>query len=207
VLTNLVSLEARFNQLKHLTLPPPLPQLKFLYLSRNRLTSLELPQGMTNLLEITLDGNQLTNFSLPPNLYSLTTLDLEDNQLTSLTLPAALTNLFYFFVSGSPITTIILPEQLAASNLAQLVAVLQNQGASIFTYPPTAQLLRPRQLTGAFQFGITGPPGIYSILASSDLANWQQVGVASNMLGSVSFVDATSHLSPRRFYRALVPNQ
>jgi len=61
-------------------------------------------------------------------------------------------------------------------------------------------------LTGAFQFGITGPPGVYAVLGSSDLAQWPQVGIASNVLGSVSFVDVTSHLFSQRFYRALLLN-
>jgi hypothetical protein len=113
----------------------------------------------------------------------------------------------YFFLSGNPITTLILSEPLAATKLAQVVAVLQNQGVSVFTFPLTIQLLRPRPLIGAFQFGITGPPGVYSVVASSDLANWQPVGIASNQLGSVSFVEPTSHLSTRRFYRALAQNQ
>src|SRR5262249_24071476 len=151
--------------------------------SGNQLTNLALPSGLTNLLEITLDSNSLTNLTLPRDLYRLNTLDLENNQITTLTLPPACTNLIFFFVAGSPITTLILSDQLAATNLALLVSVLQNQGVSIFTYPLAVQLLRPRPLTGSFQFGITGPPGVYSVLASSDLANWQQVGTASNRLG------------------------
>jgi len=114
------------------------------------------------------------------------------------------TNLNFFFLSGNPIASLTLPEPLAAANLAQVVNLLRNQGASVFTYPLTIQLLRPRPLTGVFQFGITGPPGAYSILASSDLADWHQVGIASNLVGSVSFVDGTSHLFPRQFYRALL---
>jgi Leucine-rich repeat (LRR) protein len=156
---------------------------------------------MTNLLELTLDSNQLTNLYLPPNLYGLTTLDLENNQISTLTLPAAVTNLSFFFVSGNPLTRLVLSEAEVA-NVANAVAVLQTQGVAVFTYPMRLQLVRPRALTGAFQFGITGPPGDYSILGSSDLKVWSEVGIASNTIGSVSFIDATSHLFPRRFYRA-----
>ncbi len=80
---------------------------------------------------------------------------------------------------------------------------LRNNLPRTVLYPLTIQLLRPRALTGAFQMGITGPPGVYAVLASSDLAQWSQVGVVSNSLGSVSFVDVTAHLYPLRFYQAL----
>jgi hypothetical protein len=153
---------------------------------------------------VTLDSNQLTNLDLPRNLYRLATLDLENNQLTTLTLPAAVTNLTFFFVSGNPMTTLVLSEAEVA-NVTNAVSVLQSQGVSVFTYPLTVQLLRPRLLAGAFQFGITGPPGVYSILGSSDLRTWNELGTASNRLGSVSFVDATAQLFPRRFYRAVPP--
>jgi formylglycine-generating enzyme required for sulfatase activity len=133
----------------------------------------------------------------------LTTLDLGNNQITSLTLPAAMTNLSRLFVSGNPLTTLVLSE-VQAVNLADTVVVLQNQGVSVFTYPLAIQLLRPRPLIGAFEFGITGPPGVYSVLASIDLADWHPVGIASNSLGAVSFVDETAHLFPERFYRALL---
>jgi hypothetical protein len=56
-------------------------------------------------------------------------------------------------------------------------------------------------LVGAFQFGITGPPGVYDVLGSTDLATWSELGVATNNLGSLNFVDVTAHLSPRKFYR------
>jgi hypothetical protein len=92
---------------------------------------------------------------------------------------------------------------LDATNLAAEVATLQSQGVSVFTYPLAVQLVRPRPLTGAFQFGLTGPPGVYAILGSADLTAWSQAGIATNTLGSISFVDVTSHLYQRRFYRAL----
>jgi hypothetical protein len=131
----------------------------------------------------------------------LNTLDLEFNQLSTLTLPAAVTNLTFFFVSGNPLTRLVLSE-VEVANVTQAVAVLQSQGVAVFTYPITLQLVRPRALTGAFQFGITGPPGAYSILGSSDLKIWSEVGIATNTLGSVSFIDTTAHFFPRRFYHA-----
>ena len=48
------------------------------------------------------------------------------------------------------------------------------------------------------------PPGVYTIMQSADLASWTILGAATNSLGSVSFVDATAHLSPRKFYSVRV---
>ena len=105
---------------------------------------------------------------------------------------------------GNPLTTFVLSEPLAATNLAADVASLRNQGVSVFTYPLAVQLVRLRQPIGAFQFAITGPPGVYTVLGSTDLATWSAVGVATNPLGSVVFTDVTAHLSPQKFYRALL---
>jgi formylglycine-generating enzyme required for sulfatase activity len=72
----------------------------------------------------------------------------------------------------------------------------------VFTYPLAVQLVRPLALVGAFKFGVTGPPGVYTILGSADLAAWNVLGAATNPLGSVNFVDVTAHSSPQKFYRA-----
>jgi hypothetical protein len=55
-------------------------------------------------------------------------------------------------------------------------------------------------LIGAFQFGITGPPGVYTILGSTDLAVWSELGLATNNLGAINFTDGSAHLSPLKFY-------
>jgi hypothetical protein len=59
-------------------------------------------------------------------------------------------------------------------------------------------------LIGAFKFGITGPPGVYSVLASTNLSDWSAVGVSTNLLGSVNFQDATANASPDTFYRVVL---
>jgi len=199
--------------------------LTTLRLSENELTDLTLPVGLTNLVGLNLTDNQLTNLVLPPDLYRLESLDVGENQLTSLTLPAGLTNLVGLFFVGNqltnltlppdmtqligfgflanPLATVVLPETLAATNLAGDVALLRNQGVSVFTYPLAAELVRPRMFTGRFQFGITGPPGVYVLLGSTDLAAWSAVGTANNVLGSISFNDVATNLPPQRFYRAL----
>ena len=201
-LTNLTILDLFGNHLVNFVLSNALPRLIILDISFNSLTQCSLPAGMTNLNTLFLEGNSLTNFTLPVGLTKLTQLDLSENQLTDLSLPPDLTSLTALFVAGNPLTTFVLSE-LEATNLTATVSALRNQGVAVFTYPLTVQLLRPRPLTGAFQFGITGPPGIYAVLASTDLTAWSQVGSASNTLGSISFVDVTAHLYSQRFYRAL----
>src|SRR4030095_897107 len=92
------------------------------------------------------------------------------------------------------------------SSFLGTIAALKTPNGHHEHYPLTIQLLRPRQLTGAFEFGISEPPGVYTVLGSSDLANWQQVGIASNGIGGGSFVDVRSQLSSQRFYQALSQN-
>jgi len=151
-------------------------------LTGNRLRSLDLPSGLTALAFLNLNGNQLTNITLPPDLQELIGL----------------------FVDGNPLTTFVLSEPLATTGLASAVDSLRNQGVSVFTYPITASLVSPRRTaTGAFEFTLTGPPGIYAVLASADLVSWNELGAATNLLGSAVFSDASAALSARKFYRAL----
>jgi formylglycine-generating enzyme required for sulfatase activity len=93
---------------------------------------------------------------------------------------------------------------LATTKLAATVTFLRNQGVIIFTYPLDVQLVRPRTFTGRFQFGITGPPGVYAVLASTNLVVWSVLRDVTNSLGSVNFDDATANSSPQKFYRALL---
>jgi formylglycine-generating enzyme required for sulfatase activity len=153
---------------------------------------------------IGLSGNHLKNLDLPSGLTALVFLNLGDNQLTNLTLPPDMQQLTGLFVNGNPLTAFVLSEPLAAANLAPVVATLRNQGISVFTYPLAVRLLSPsRTVIGAFEFTLTGPPGLYSVLGSADLSTWHEVGTATNNLGRTGFTDATTILSPRRFYRVL----
>ncbi len=203
-MTNLLTVLSFANQLTNLTVPANLTRLHNLDLDFNHLRNLSLPAGLTNLSRLTVSGNQLTNLSFPSDMRNLTFLDLRDNKLINLTLPPDLTKLTSIFLEGNPLTTLVLSEPLAATNLAGVVAWLRNQGVSVFTYPLAIELLRPRTLVGAFQFGITGPPGVYAVLGSTDLAVWSALGVATNSLGSINFTDVTANLAPQKFYRALL---
>ena len=122
-----------------------------------------------------------------------------------LTLPPDLTALSTLLLDGNPLNTLVVSEPMAAGKLAALVASLRAQGVNVFTYPLTVQLVRLLPLvTDAFKFAITGPPGVYSILQSTDLAAWSPLAVTVNALGVTNFTDTTAHLSPRKFYRALL---
>src|SRR6185312_6320428 len=100
---------------------------------------------------------------------------------------------------ANPLTAVVLPNTLETV-LADTIAQLQDQGILVFTYPLAPQIVRPRPLLGAFQFGILGPPGNYSVLASTNLSTWMELDVVSNPLGAINFTDETSH-NPQRFYR------
>lgn len=225
-LTGLTFLDVSENPLSQFTLPGSLNHLATLRVSKTRLTQLILPRGLTNLAGLFLTENQLTNVVLPSDLNHLESLNLGGNQLASLDLPAGLTSLVGLFVVGNqltsltlppdmtqligfgflanPLTTFVLPEPLAATNLAGDVAALRDLGVAVFTYPLTVELVRARMFIGAFHFGITGPPGTYAVLGSTNLAVWSVLGTVTNPLGSINFNDVTANASPQKFYRVLL---
>jgi formylglycine-generating enzyme required for sulfatase activity len=201
-MTNLNFVDIGNNQLADLKMPSPLPHLNFLRLITNKLTSIVLPPGMTNLEVVFLAGNQLTNLTLASGMSNLVQLDLRGNQLTSLTLPPDLFGLSALLLDGNPLQTLVLSETQAATKLAGLVATLRGRGVSVITYPANIQLSSPRcTVTGAFEFMLTGPPGNYAVLGSTNFETWSVVGVASNPLGSVIFRDVTTNAPPQKFYR------
>ena len=225
-LTNLTFLDLEANQLRNFTLPAGMSRLSSLRLGGNQLTSFILPAGLTNLHDFAIAVNQLTNLVLPSDLFNVGSLDLGENsysnfifprgltnlvsvdialcQLTNLTLAPDMTQLTTLFVLGNPFVTFVISEPMAVTNLAPVVAELRNQGVSVFTYPLDIQLVRTLELAGAFKFAITGPPGVYTVLGSTNLADWSAVGEVNNPHGGVNFHDATENALRRRFYRALL---
>jgi len=190
------------------TLPEDATNLTTLFIFfNNQLTNVSLPAGLTKLETLDLSGNRLQSLDLPPNLITLTNLNLRNNQLTSLTIPADMQQLTGLFVDGNPLTTFAVSETAAATDLAGTVAVLRSQGVSVFIYPLTVQLVRPRQLIGAFQFGLTGPPGVYIIQQSVDLATWSKLTFTTNTLGGINITDPTAQSPLQKFYRAVLNNQ
>ncbi len=169
--------------------------------SGRSISSIQGLDAAHNLLLVDLNSNLLTNFVLAGGLTNLITLELFNNHLTNLTLPPDLTKLDTLLLDGNPLQTLVLSEPLAA-RFAGIVDTLSNQGVSVFSYPLSIQLIRLRQPIGAFQFGITGPPGVYTVFASSNLTDWAALRAVSIPLGTIVFTDAQAHLSPRKFYRA-----
>jgi hypothetical protein len=72
----------------------------------------------------------------------------------------------------------------------------------VFAYPLAVSLSSPRLAAEAFEFTLAGPPGIYTVLSSTNLAVFSALGTATNILGRVVFTDSTASLSARKFYRA-----
>jgi formylglycine-generating enzyme required for sulfatase activity len=187
--------------LKSLVLPAGMTNLESVFLRNNQLTNLTLPPDLRKLVQIDALGNQLTHVDLPTGLTNLMTLILSGNQLTNLTLPPDVTKLSSLVLDGNPLTTVVLSEPLATTFIEE-ITTLRNRGVTVFTYDLSVELLDPLPLAGAFRFGISGPPGIYSVFRSTDFSDWTFVNTASNLLGKISFVDITSNATITAFYRA-----
>jgi hypothetical protein len=205
-LTNLTILDLFGNRLTSFSLTPASSKLTILDLAFNSLTDCSLPAGLTNLDTLFLEGNALTNFNLPAGLTELTQLDLSANEITSLTLPPDMAKLNSLvldsFFAPSELRTLVLSEPLAATNLAETVASLRNQGVSVSTYPLTPELIAPRRTdVGSFTYALSAPPGVYTIFSSTDLVVWSEVGVSTNQIGTVRFEDVPP-LAPQKFFRA-----
>jgi len=213
-LTSLTSLDVNYNHLTSVTLPAGLSSLTSLDLNNNQLSSLTWPADLTSLTTVYLINNRLTNLTLPAGLTSLTTLYLSDNQLTTLTLPVDLTSLTTLDLSKNLLKTFVLSEQLALTGLADQVASLKSQGVSVYAYRRledgrvilvllTLSLISgQRTVPGAFEFTLIGPPGVYTILGSTDLRVWTELGTLTNVLGAAVFTDLTVKNSLQNFYRA-----
>jgi hypothetical protein len=183
--------------------------LTTVYLGDNYLTNFSLPPGLTNLTTLDLHQNLLTGVSLPAGLTSLTTLDIGNNRVATLTLPPDVTTLNWLYFDANPTNTFVLSEQLAATKLANTVNFLRSQGVAVYTYSLGAglSLSSPQwEQTGGFGFALTGPPAVYTIFSSPDLAAWSPLGAITNTLGTVVFTDATAN-SPQKFYHAVAVPQ
>ena len=224
-MTRLDTLIASANQLSSFTLPADMTKLMFIRLNDNQLANLTLPAGMTDLASLVVSGNQLTNLTLPPDLNHLTQLELAGNNLSSLALPPGLTSLAFLnlnnnqltnitfppdlqqliglFMASNPLTTFVLSEPLATTGMASVVDSLRTQGVSVFTYPLAVSLASPRRtLTGAFEFTLTGPPGNYAVLSTTNLVAFSTLGTATNTLGRALFAEVQADVSGQKFYRA-----
>ena len=48
---------------------------------------------------------------------------------------------------------------------------------------------------------ITGPPGDYTVLTSTNLVDWSELGLSRIPLGSKTITDFAAQFSPQKFYR------
>jgi formylglycine-generating enzyme required for sulfatase activity len=202
-MTNLGFIDLEGNQLSNFTLPAGLNQLFFLRLPDNQLTSFTLPPGLTNLASLFLQNNQLTNVVFSTGMRQLSQIDLRSNNLSTVILPPDMTNLTSLLLDGNPLLTLVLSEPMAIK-LSSFVTSLENHGVNVYPYPLTAQLIRSQQLVGAFQFAISGPPGAYTVLASTNLVTWSPLVTVSNGLGKVVVTDGTANQAPQKFYRTVI---
>jgi len=163
-------------------------------------------QDLLSLTNLNAGSRNITNVAGLENARNLVQLDLRTNHLASLTLQPDMTNLTTLLLDGNPLTQLVLSEAEAA-HLPGVIASLENQGIPVFTYPMEVQLKKLIQLPGAFRFGIAGPPGVYRVFSSTNLASWSMFDVVNNPLGGIFFTDTAAHLSPQKFYRAqLIPS-
>jgi len=121
-------------------------------------------------------------------------------------LPAGLTSLATLYLFNNPLLkTFVLSEELALTGLAGEVDYLRSQDVSVYTYPEMASLVSgQRTMAGTFEFALNGPPGAYTILGSTDLADWSTLGTLTNELGTAVFLDLTAKNSFQNFYRARI---
>jgi len=101
-------------------------------------------------------------------------------------------------LAGNPLEFLVISQPLAA-NLSGTIATLEN--VLVSTYPLAIHLSREEQFDGAFRFAISGPPGVYLVLISTNFPQWTVQGTVDNPLGGTFFIDETTQLSPQKFYR------
>jgi hypothetical protein len=127
---------------------------------------------------------------------------LRGSPRTAAAFPPDLQELLGLFVAENPLTTFVLSESLSAAGTVSVVDSLRTQNVPVLTYPLAVSLASPhRTAVGAFEFTVSGPPGIYAVLSSTNLTAWSVSANVTNLLGSSGFTDAIS--KPQKFYRAL----
>ena len=85
-------------------------QLKHLQLQGNRLSELELPEGMSNLVELNVSDNLLTELELPSGLTHLKDFQLSRNQIKQLSFPEDMSALEILWAESNKIQLLHFPE-------------------------------------------------------------------------------------------------
>lgn len=190
------------NQLSSFTVSADMTNLTAFRMNDNQLTNLVLPAGLHALSILVLSGNELRTLSFPSGLISLAFLELNSNRLANITLPPDMQRLVALVAADNPLMNFVLSDTLATNGMATVVDSYRKQGIGVYTYPLAVQLLSPIESHGTFDIGISGPPGIYSVLDSTNLITWDTVGIATNTFGSANLNAAS--LSVPTFFRAVL---
>jgi hypothetical protein len=199
-LTNLIQLSMANNQMTSFNLPVTLPRLSGLILNGNRISNFAFLSMLPSLEGLQILSNSLSSLHLPDGVSNLQSVDIDYNQIVNLTFPPSYTNLNNVSFENDPLKTIVWPEPLSAN--APLVQYLQSQGITILPYPLALRLAIEPQTAVGNLLALTGPPGLYAVLQSSDLHSWSEVTVVTNDWGSAQWILAPNSPLDHSFYRA-----
>ena len=193
-LTNLETLNLDDNGLRTVPLPPGVTNLTTLTLSINRLTNFAFLAQLPWLSILDLSANFLTNIALPDNLGFLAWINLAENRLTDIFLPQGCTNLTTVNAIDNALRTVVLPEPLADGSLAAWVSQLRAQGVTVHPYAIDVTLRDWRRDSGgSFSFQLSGPPGIYQVLASTNFNSSFVAGRLTNQTGYATFTNVAAN--------------
>lgn len=210
----LTTLDLSDNRFATISIPPTFTNLTSLDLSWNQLTNVSLPATLSHLETLNLANNQLANLHLPDGLHWLETLDVSRNPLSRLSLPNGLGRLSTVRVDGVPYDVITFPPDINPeariewpNSQRKLVVPETHIYASygwpfLNVYPLAVSLSLSRQeLNVASSITLNGPPGIYTVLGSTNLIDWSDWRTATNELGQV-VVSGSGVSGDRYFFRA-----
>jgi hypothetical protein len=110
-----------------------------------------------------------------------------------------MSNLTFVEIGDNPLISLSLPEE--STGLTNLLASLKNSGVQVYLYPQLPALSAQQASASQFQFALNGPPGVYSLLVSTNLVNWSTIGKTTNQLGTVSIRDSLNPGLTCGFYR------
>jgi YD repeat-containing protein len=96
---------------------------------------------------------------------------------------------------GTDQFTYMLADGAGATSMATVTVTVAAGGTIVLSAP---------SLQGGNQFSmlISGPAGVYQVMASTDLVNWIPVRTVTNLTGTVPFTEVVPADPPHRFYRA-----
>jgi hypothetical protein len=175
--------------------------LSDLDLSLNPLTNAASLSNLVNLQVLWLSDTGLRDLSFLSGLPDLQTVVVADNEVTNLVPLLTLPNLFSIDITDNNLNL------TAGTSNAAVVASLQAKGVIITNLyqslqpvilPGSPQLLPGGRLSLRFS-SVLGRN--YSVLASTNLTQWTNLGTFQGLLGSSSFTDSNTAPYSRRYYR------